>query len=77
VNERHTYIVPGISREAFQDVGVQATIKDSSLSYFLHAHPYDPFGRTPCNDKCQIIRTGKVEYVTRSDAAKRGGESVK
>lgn len=63
-SERHTFIIPGVSREAYQDVAVRATVEDSDLAYYLHGHPFDPFHQTPCNDRCQVVRNGNVEFVT-------------
>lgn len=71
-NERHVYITSGISREAFTDTGVRQTTEDPDLSYFVHGHSYDMFEDTPCNDKCTVVRMGKVdrvELITHSDVA--------
>ena len=68
-NERHTYICTGVSREAFQDVGLRATTEDPTLTYFVHDHPYDPYGPIPCGDLCQVIRNGKSQFVTQMDDA--------
>jgi hypothetical protein len=66
-NERHTYISAGISREAFQASGCQLTLADDTLEYFIHAHDHSPYKDIECNEGCQVIRNGKVEFVTRSD----------
>lgn len=77
MSERHAYIISGVSREAFQDVGVRQTSADPDLSYYLHAHSHDPYVPSPtsnCNDACQVIRNGTVQsaplaVVTQMDDA--------
>lgn len=69
LNERHSFIVAGIFREAFQEIAVRATVEDDTLSWYLHAHNHDPYGAAECNERCQVVRSGKVEYVTHSDVA--------
>ena len=69
--ERHTYIIPGVSREVFQNVGVKLTQENGDLSYFLHSHQYHPYNEIPCNDRCQVVRHGTVESVTHLDDAHR------
>lgn len=71
--ERHVYISEGISREAFTDVGVRATAGRTDLIYFIHEHKYNPFGDTPCNDRCTLIQSGivgtNVQHITLLDDA--------
>ena len=67
---RDVFITQGISREAFTDTGVKLTLEDPGLEYYIHQHRYDLYGAVPCNDKCTVVRMGKVEYVTLSDHAK-------
>lgn len=72
MSERHVFITPGISREAFSAVAYQATHSDADLIYYLHEHRYDPYDMLPCNEQCTIIRMGKVQSaddITRSDDA--------
>lgn len=70
-NERHSYISRGISREAFQDVAVRATIEDDTLHWYLHAHSYD---ERRCTDKCQLVHKGIVATnVTQMDVANGPG----
>ena len=66
MSERHSYIGKGISREAFQDVAVRQTTEDTDLSWYLHAHPHN---ETTCNERCQLVHKGKVEFVTQMDVA--------
>ena len=74
--QRHVYIVPGVSREAFQDVGVRMTTEDPNLTYYLHAHGYDPFGGTSCNDRCQLVRRGIVAAnFTQMDVANESADT--
>jgi len=68
-NDRHVFITSGISREAFTEHGVRLTTEDPELSYYVHEHRYDLYGAVPCNDKCTVVRTGRVEPVTHSDVA--------
>lgn len=65
-NERHSYISRGVSREAFQDVAVKHTSDDDSLEWYLHNHAHSD---TRCNEECQVVRSGKVEFVPQMDAA--------
>ena len=70
LNERHSFIDPiHISREEFQDIAIKATYEDSSLSWFMHAHPYEEYGAIECNGRCQVVRNGMVSFVTHSDDA--------
>lgn len=68
-NERHVFIVAGISREAFTEHGVRQTTADPGLLYYVHGHRHDPYGAVPCNCECIIVRAGKVEPITLSDDA--------
>lgn len=68
-NERHVFIVEGISREAFTEHGVRQTTADPELSYYVHEHRHDPYGAVPCNDRCTVVRSGQVEPVTHSEVA--------
>lgn len=76
MSERHTFVSAGIYREAFQDAGVRLTTEDPDLEYYIHAHKYEPHRAFKCNDRCQVVRTGKVEFVTRSDAANAPSDRV-
>ena len=67
MNERHVYIVPGVSREAFSEVGYRETSKDSDLFYYVHGHRHDPYGGVPCNDECTFIHMGELHSVTQLD----------
>jgi len=70
-NERHSYIVKGISREAFQDVAVRQTSEDSALRWYLHAHPHN---EAVCNERCQLVHKGVVTTnVTQMDVANTPG----
>lgn len=60
MSERHVFIQPGISREAFTTAGIKATTEDSDLIYLVHEHRHDPFGDIPCNDRCTVIKSGIV-----------------
>ena len=69
---RDVFITQGISREAFTDTGVKLTLEDPGLEYYIHQHSYDLYGAVPCNDKCTVVRMGKVDSalaVTHSDVA--------
>jgi len=68
-DRRDVFIMSGISREAFTETGVRLTTEDTDLEYYVHEHSYDLYGATPCNDKCTVVRMGKVERVTHSDVA--------
>lgn len=74
MSERHVYISAGISREAFTAIAYGATMIDRDLTYHIHAHTYNVYGDTPCNDQCALIDrgvifTGGVWGVTLLDAA--------
>jgi len=69
---RDVFITPGISREKYTEIGVRLTTEDPELSYYVHEHRYDLFGAVSCNDKCTVVRMGKVDSalaVTHSDVA--------
>lgn len=70
VIQRHSFILPGVSREAFQDLAVRHTTDDDTLVWYLHQHSHDPYGGIPCNERCQVIRSGEVKFVTQMDEAK-------
>lgn len=76
MSERHVFILPGISREAFTDVGIQATMNDEDLNYYVHDHKHSPYGDIDCNERCTLIRGGQVMTnsvaVTLSDHASEG-----
>jgi len=70
LNERHSFISEGISREAFQEIAVRETTRDTELKWYLHAHPYDQFATITCNPRCQIVHKGIVATnVTQMDVA--------
>lgn len=77
MSERHVFIQPGISREAFTTAGIKATVEDEELTYLVHEHKHDPYGDTPCNDRCTLIKSGIVATnataVTLLDDAIVGG----
>lgn len=60
MSERHVFIQPGISREAFTTTGIKATTEDHELTYRVHEHRHDPHGDIPCNDRCTLIQRGIV-----------------
>lgn len=63
MSERHVYITPGISREAFNTAAYKATSEDEDLIYYLHEHRHDPYGYLECNQDCTIIEMGKLRRV--------------
>jgi len=72
VIQHHCFAVRGTDPERFREIGYKKTTEDDSLEYFVHFHSYHPFEPVPCNDQCQVIRSGKVENVlsvTHSDDA--------
>jgi hypothetical protein len=60
MNERHVYIIEGISREAFMETGVRLTTGEEDLEYYVHDHKYSAYGDEPCNGRCTLIRQGLV-----------------
>ena len=67
IEERHSYICTGISKEAFMDMAVRRTNADPDLRWYLHAHPYSD---NTCNEGCQLVQNGIVATnVTQMDVA--------
>lgn len=62
MSERHVFIVPGISREAFTAAGQRATAADSDLTFYVHEHRHDPYGGVPCNSECTVIQRGIIAH---------------
>ena len=68
MSERHTYVTKGISREVFREKGVKLTVEDPDLVYYVHDHSYVPFSGPPaCTARCEVIRSGEVTMVTRTE----------
>lgn len=73
--QRHVFITPGISREAFVDTGVRLTNADPNLDYYVHQHRHDPYENLPCNNGCTVIHMGEQKGVTQSDDANQGARA--
>jgi hypothetical protein len=66
---RHAFITPGISQDAFLEMAAKRTSDDPDLVYYLHAHKHFPLDVMQCNQRCQIVQSGKATFVTHSDDA--------
>jgi hypothetical protein len=72
VTQHHCFAVKGTDPGKFRELGFKKTTEDDKLEYFVHFHSYTIGEPVPCNDQCQVIRSGKLENVvpvTRSEDA--------
>ena len=58
------------------ETGVKATVGKEDLEYYVHGHKHDPYGKTPCNSECTLIRRGVVmENVIAADMFTRSADA--
>jgi hypothetical protein len=62
--QRHAYIVSGISRETFTAIAENMTMEDSELEYMIHDHTFLTLDNkvVDCSSTCEMIRSGE-KYV--------------